>query len=125
MRWWKRIIFSIVSLVLGFCSLDYLFYAFRLLVKDRNTVGNYELQRDGLLQLLGAFLFLLWFVVLIFYFYLIRNSSNQIDLIETKKDKKEKYIRGKRFDLLLQGGLLITGLILRWCYLILIYLPGR
>lgn len=125
MRWWKRIIFSIVSLVLGFCSLDYLYYAFRLLVNDRNTAGSYEPQRDGLFQLLGAFLFLLWFVVLIFYFHLIRSSSSQIDLIETRKDKKEKYIRGKRFDLLLQGGLLITGLLLRWCYLILIYLPGR
>ncbi len=28
MRWWKKLIFSVISLIWGYVSLDYLYYAF-------------------------------------------------------------------------------------------------
>lgn len=122
---WKRMIFTIVSLFFGFCSLDYLFYAFRLLVNAKNTTGKYTPKGDGLMQLLGAVLYLIWFVILAFYAYLIRKSSNKIDIIESDRRTGKNKIRRKWFDIILQGGLIVTGMILRWCYLIFIYFPNQ
>ena len=40
-----------------------------------------------------------------------------------EKDGKE-IVRRKKFDRILQGGFLLTGILIRWCYLIFFYLPG-
>lgn len=125
MSWWKRFVFSAVSLIFGFCSLDYLFYAFRLLVNEKNITGNYNLLDDGVMQLIGIILFVIWFVILACYIYCIRKSSNQIDMIESDKKTGKNRVKQKWFDLSLQGGLLITGMLLRWCYLIFIYFPQQ
>lgn len=125
MRWWKRLIFSILSAVLGFCSLDYLIYAFRLLANKRNISGKYDPKSDAFWQLAGLGLFLLWFVIVAFYMYLIRRSSSQIDIIESDVKKGKERVRRRWFDLIFQGGILFTGLIARWCYLIYFYLPNR
>ena len=37
MKWWRRLIFSIISLVLGYISLDYLYSAF---TKLTNASGS-------------------------------------------------------------------------------------
>lgn len=125
MKWWKRVVFSVISLVLGYCSLDYLFYAFQLLTHKRNQFGEYHPGKDGVMQLLGAGLFFLWFLVIAFYCCLLRKSSNQIDLIETDKKTGKETVRRKWFDLILQIGILFTGLLLRWGYLVLIYFPNN
>lgn len=124
MKWWKRVIFSVISIILGYCSLDYLFYAFQLLANIRNQSGKYHPREDGVQQLLGAGLFFLWFVVIAFYFYLISKSSNQIDLIESDKKTGKERIKRKWFDKVLQIAFLLTGMLLRWGYLIFIYFPN-
>ncbi len=124
MKWWKRLLFSAVSLVLGFVSLDYLIYAFRLLTDARNQTGEYA-KEDIVGQLLGAFLFFLWFVILSFYYYVLRKSSNQIDLVEWDEKTGKSRVRKKWFDILLQAAFLVTGIFIRWCYLMFIYLPAR
>lgn len=125
MKWWKRVIFSVVSIILGYCSLDYLFYAFQLLANIKNQSGEYRPGEDGVQQLLGAGLFFLWFIVIAFYFYLIRKSSNQIDLIEADKKTGKECVTRKWFDIVLQIAFLITGMLCRWGYLIFIYFPNN
>ncbi len=125
MKRWKRILFSVLSLVWGYVSLDYLYYAYRLLVGAGSDTGTYRLGLDSLRQLLGMGMFLLWFVILAAYGWLIRKASIQIDLLEQDERTGEPRIHRKWFDLLLQGGLVFTGGILRWCYLVLILFPSR
>lgn len=119
----KRIVFSAISLVWGFISLDYLYYAFRLLTGAVNDSGAYRPQKEGVLQLVGAVMFLFWFFVLAVYRYIIQKNTIQIDLVEKEEKTGKDCIRHKRFDVILQAGLLITGGLLRWAYLLLIYFP--
>lgn len=123
LKWWKRLIFSIISVIWGYASLDYLFYAFQLLANTKNAEKVYRPEKDGLMQLLGAGLFLLWFVIITFYFYLIRRTSNQIDLVEANRKTGKEKVKRRWFDIMFQAALLLTGLLLRWCYLIFIYFP--
>lgn len=125
MKRWKRILFSIFSLIWGFVSLDYLYYAYRLLTSAERTAETYQPEADVPRQLLGMGMFLLWFVILLVYGWLIQRASIQIDLLEQDQRTGEPKIRRKWFDLLLQGGLVLTGGILRWCYLVFILFPGR
>jgi len=112
----------VISLVWGFISLDYLIYAFEMLTGSRRSNVAYSPKADGIYQLLGFGMFLLWFIILAFYFYLIRKASIQIDLVE-EKDGKE-IVRRKKFDRILQGGFLLTGILIRWCYLIIFLSAG-
>lgn len=123
MKWWKRLIFSIISVLWGYASLDYLFYAFQLLANTKNAEKIYRPEKDGLMQLLGAGLFLLWFVIITLYIYLIRRTSNQIDLVEANRKTGKEKVKRRWFDFMFQAALLLTGLLLRWCYLIFIYFP--
>ena len=123
MKWWKRLVFSVISVLWGYVSLDYLFYAFQLLANTKNAEKVYHPEKDGLMQLLGAGLFLLWFVIIAFYIYLIRKASNQIDLVEADQKTGKEKVKRRWFDVMFQVALLLTGLLLRWCYLIFIYFP--
>lgn len=123
MKWWKRLVFSVISVLWGYVSLDYLFYAFQLLANTKNAEKVYHPEKDGLMQLLGAGLFLLWFVIIAFYIYLIRKASNQIDLVEANQKTGKEKVKRRWFDVMFQVALLLTGLLLRWCYLIFIYFP--
>lgn len=124
MRWWKRILFSVISTLWGYISLDYLFYAFQLLTGKRNEGGMYRLKQDAPMQLLGFGMFLLWFALNIFYFCLIRHASNKIDLIEANRKTGKKRVRHRWFDIAVQIAFLLTGMLLRWCYLMFLYFPG-
>lgn len=115
--------FSVISVLWGYVSLDYLFYAFQLLANTKNAEKVYHPEKDGLMQLLGAGLFLLWFVIIAFYIYLIRKASNQIDLVEANQKTGKEKVKRRWFDVMFQVALLLTGLLLRWCYLIFIYFP--
>lgn len=123
LKWWKRLVFSVISVLWGYVSLDYLFYAFQLLANTKNAEKVYHPEKDGLMQLLGAGLFLLWFVIIAFYIYLIRKASNQIDLVEANQKTGKEKVKRRWFDVMFQVALLLTGLLLRWCYLIFIYFP--
>lgn len=125
MKLWKRIVFSVVSLVWGFVSLDYLYLAYRMLTGADSNEQTYRLVSDGMHQALGAGMFLLWFFIIAVYIWLIQKSSFQIDLLEQDQKTGEPKLRRKYFDLILQGGFILTGLILRWCYLVFILFPGR
>ena len=123
MKWWKRLIFSIISLILGYISLDYLYSAFTKLTNASGSAAAYSPKGDGVSQLLGAVMFLGYFVVLGFYIWLIRRSSPKIDLIEEDAKTGEQRVKRKWFDIILQIVIIITGMVLRWAYLIFIYLP--
>lgn len=123
MKWWKRLIFSVISLILGYISLDYLYSAFTKLTNASGSAAAYSPKGDGVSQLLGAVMFLGYFVVLGFYIWLIRRSSPKIDLIEEDAKTGEQRVKRKWFDIILQIVIIITGMVLRWAYLIFIYLP--
>lgn len=125
MKRWKRILFSAISLTWGYVSLDYLYYAYRLVARADQQTNAYRLETDVPWQILGVGMFLLWFIILAAYYWLIRKSSFQIDFVEQDEQSGEPRIHRKWFDLLLQGGMILTGAILRWCYLIFILFPGR
>lgn len=123
MKWWKRVIFSVISILWGYISLDYLFYAFQLLANKRNGTGVYHPKEDGPMQLLGFGMFLLWFMIGVFYIYFIRRSSNKIDLIESDRKTGKEKVKRKWFDTAMQIAFLLTGMLLRWGYLLFIYFP--
>ncbi len=123
MKWWKRLIFSIISLVLGYISLDYLYSAFTKLTNASGSAAAYSPKGDGLSQLLGAVMFLGYFVVVGFYIWLIKRSSPKIDLIEEDAKTGEQKVKRRWFDIILQIVVIITGMVVRWAYLMFIYLP--
>lgn len=125
MKRWKRILFSAISLIWGYVSLDYLYYAYRLLAVADHQRGAYISGTDVCKQVAGVGLFLLWFVILAAYGWAIRKSSFQIDIVEQDDRSGEPRVHRKWFDLLLQGGMILTGVILRWCYLVYVLFPGR
>lgn len=125
MKRWKRVLFSAISLIWGYVSLDYLYYAYRLLAVAERKVGSYPSGTDVLRQVIGVGMVLLWFVILAAYAWVIRKSSFQIDIVEQDERSGEPRIHRKWFDLLLQGGMIMTGAVLRWCYLIYVLFPGR
>lgn len=124
MQWWKRVLFSVLSIIWGFCSLDYLIYAFRLLSNAGKIEGDYRLLQDGGKQLLGVAMFLLWFVIMLFYFYLIQRNSTQINLIEEDSKSGKARVKRKWFDIILQLAIILTGVLLRWGYLMYFYFPN-
>ncbi len=123
MQLWKRILFSVVSLIWGYISLDYLYYAFSALTNVKGNAENYSAGKDGLYQLLGAGMILLWFLLLAVYFWYIRKCSPKIDFIETDEKSGEEKIKRKWTDVVLQVAFIITGMVIRWGYVVYIYLP--
>lgn len=121
MKWWKRVFFSLLSLIGGFFSLDYQVFAFGLLTKKEGRMP------EGLSwvpwQLVGAGMFLLYGVVLAGYFYLVWRNASFLPTYEG--EEKKKNWKGPRMELLLQSCFLFTGLLLRFGYLLCIYLPNQ
>lgn len=125
MKWWKRLIFSVISLFFGFISLDFLYMAFGMMTgSGRYQVVN-QTQKQVLIQLLGAVFFLIWLLILAGYTALIKNAGQSIDWVEEDTRTGERKVRKKWFDMVLQYALMITGVALRWMYLFLIYFPGQ
>lgn len=124
MPWWKRLIFSIISLIWGFVSLDYLYYAFSKLTNAKGRPEKYVPASDGIMQVLGLCMFIFWFFIDALYFWLLRKSSPQIDIIEEDYKTGKQTVKKKWFDIGLQTAFIITGIILRWAYIIYIYLPN-
>lgn len=125
MSWWKRVLFSVASLVWGFISLDYLYLAFSLLTNTRANANYNSTQQEMLMQLAGAGLFLIWFLLMAAYTKFLRSISLKIDMIEEDHKTGEQKVRRKWFDIVFQYAFIITGALLRWGYLSLIYFPNR
>lgn len=124
MQWWKRLIFSIISLVFGYASINYLYYAFSKLINASGNAEMYKPQGDGVQQLIGGAMFVLYFFVVAAYFWLIKKASPHIDIIEKDKKTGKQRIKKKWFDIILQAAFILTGMILRWCYIMYIYIPA-
>lgn len=125
MRWWKRLICSVVSLVWGFVSLDYLYLTLCLMSNHQEQVAWPFVQKPGISQLVGFGLFLLWLFVSMVFVAVIRYLSPRIDLIQKDAKTGEKRWKHRWFDMYLQGALFITGMILRMAYLMLFYFPSH
>lgn len=125
MKWWKRLILSLISLIGGFVSLDYLYLAFGLLTCSRAGASNFNTPLKVLTELAGIALFLVWILLLAVYTKFIQKISPQIDLIEQDKKDSTPKIRRKMFDVILQYACILSGLLIRWGYLCLIYFPNR
>ena len=119
MRWWKRLILTVVSLVWGYISTDYLYIALGYLTGTR-AQRNVESMPQA-----GFGMFVLWLLILAAYTKLIRFLSPKVDLIEMDVDEKNPKIRRKVFDIILQYGFILTGIFIRWAYLCLVYLPNH
>ena len=125
MKWWKRLFLSVISLILGYVSVDYLYIALGNLTGNRvHGTGN-EILGTLLWQLAGFGSFIIWLLLLAAYTRMIRFLSPKVDMIEVDKQEKNPKMKRKFFDIILQYGLIVTGMMIRWAYLCLIYLPGR
>ena len=122
MKWWKRGLFSAISLIGGFFSLDYQILAFGMLIrnKEHQNLGDF----GGLLwQMAGAGMFLLYAAALAGYFILIRKNTSVLPAYQN--GERVKKWKGARMELLLQSCFLLTGLVFRFGYLLYIYLPSQ
>ena len=125
MKWWKRLFLSVISLIWGYISVDYLYIALGNLTGNRvHGTGN-EISGTLLWQLAGFGSFIIWLLLQASYTRLIRFLSPKVDMIEVDKQEKNPKMKRKFFDIILQYGLIVTGMMIRWAYLCLIYLPGR
>lgn len=125
MKWWKRLILSLISLVWGFVSLDYLYYAFGLLTCSRLDANDFDTPQQIMTELGGVALFLVWFLLLAAYTKFLHKISPKIDYLEEDKKKGTTRVRPKLFDVILQYAFILSGLLIRWGYLCLIYFPGK
>lgn len=125
MSWWKRLILTIISLIWGFVSLDYLYLAFGFLTGSRAGSDMRSPQERILWELLGLLLFLAWVLLLAVYTWLIRRLSPDVDLIEVDQKSGRERVRRKWFDVILQYGFVVTGILIRWGYLCIFYFPSR
>jgi len=136
MSWWKKVIFSIISLVWGFISLDYLYLSFQYLTSRRRVIGLGHIQKykNGLLILsdpktqilmlvVGMLMIFLWLLLVMLYTKWLRKLSPQLDIYE-KDPKTGKMKLHRKWSLTIaQYLLMVFGAILRWMYLFLWYFP--
>ena len=111
-----------ISLVFGFGSLDYLYYAFkRLTFVSRGTAAG--IKQDSLSWLIGIGMFLLWFFIVGFYFFIVKHFSMKVSIIEEDPKTGKQHVRHKWVDIILQAACILTGLILRWAYVLYVLIP--
>ena len=81
MKWWKRLFLSVISLIWGYISVDYLYIALGNLTGNRvHGTGN-EISGTLLWQLAGFGSFIIWLLLLAAYTRLIRFLSPKVDMI--------------------------------------------
>lgn len=125
MKTWQRVIFSMVSVLFGFVSLDYLYMAFGLLTNQRESINYNGPQQEVFVRLMGAVLFLIWFIILAAYAIYLRHISQKIDLVEEDVKTGQQKVKRKWFDIIFQYALIFTGAIIRWGYLNIFYFPNQ
>lgn len=125
MKIWQRIVFSMVSLIFGFVSLDYLYLAFGLLTNQRESINYSGPKQEVFIRLAGAVLFLVWFIILAAYAIYLRGISQKIDLVEEDTKTGQQRIKRKWFDIIFQYAFIFTGAVIRWGYLNIFYFPNQ
>lgn len=125
MKTWQRVVFSVVSVLFGFVSLDYLYMAFGLLTNQRESINYNGPQQEVFVRLMGAVLFLIWFIILAAYAIYLRHISQKIDLVEEDVKTGQQKVKRKWFDIIFQYALIFTGAIIRWGYLNIFYFPNQ
>ncbi len=125
MKWWKRILFAVISLVWGYVSLDYLYLALCLISDRQDSIAIAWIKKEGLMQLIGFILFVLWLIMMVVYTRLLMHHSPQINLIETDEKTGDEKVKHKYFDIIMQYAFVLTGIFCRWAYLLLFYFPNR
>ena len=124
MVWWKRLIFGIVSMLFGWFSLDYLIYAFRLLTDADNKTGSYSADGDGLKQRIGAVMFIGYFLLCTLYGYLIKRVTGEFPIPIQDEDTGKHKVKNKWLELFLQAVIMLTAGVLRFSYILFLYLPS-
>lgn len=77
------------------------------------------------MELAGIAFFVIWFLIMAVYTLFIKSISPKIDLVEEDLKTGERKIRRRWFEVILQYAFILSGLLLRWSYLCLIYFPNR
>lgn len=115
-------VFSVLSLAGGFFSLDYQMLAFGLITQkaERELTEN---SFPVLWQLAGGGMFFIYAVILVVYLYFVKKNTPVLPTCEGEKRKKRGM--GPRWEILLQICFLLTGLVLRFGYLLGIYFPNQ
>ena len=119
MSFWQRIGFSVLSLIFGWFSFDFVLLALRDIRMIR------ENQKEGVLShfFLGCGILILFFLLLAVYFWILRRMSGNLNIVEYEKADDKPKFKSKWFDIILQGGILVTGFLLRFLFIMLFYLP--
>lgn len=118
MKWWQRVLFSVISLAAGFFSLDFLYNAF---IRLTNSYGPASARSQNVpaspQQLVGGLMFIGWLVLFGFYCILIIKLSPGADIIEHDPESGREKKHFKWLDLIVQVVLILTGMTARWVVL--------
>jgi hypothetical protein len=99
--------------------------AFSYLTGRRAGLSSSSPGKSVLWEIFGLVLILLWLLLMTVYTWFVKRLSPKIDMIERDKKSGQEKVQRKRFDIVLQICMVITGLILRWGYLCIFYFPNR
>ena len=121
MTWWKRVLFSIISITGGWFSLDVLFTAFQY-IRKFGVRGKNGGQLTELLT--GAGLMIALLLLLTCYLVFLRRISGNLNIVEYDSNEEKPRVKSKWFDILLQSGILATGFFLHFMYLLVFYFPN-
>lgn len=123
MKPWKRILFSVISLIWGYISLDYLYYSMKLVCMIDGVPFPKFTDNQQAWQLIGAVMFIFWLIISAIYLRFVNSQSFKISIVEKDPKTGKDKIHLKWFDFLLQVFFIITGIGLRVAYLFLYYFP--
>ncbi len=121
MTWWKRMLFSIISITGGWFSLDILFFALSR-IRNFGEGGRTGGKVSDLFS--GAALLIAFLIVFTIYFWLLKSLSGNLNIIEYGEKEEKPKVKSKWFDVFLQGGIFATGFFLHFMYLLLFYFPN-
>ena len=119
MNLWQRVAFSVFSLFLGWFAFDFVLMAIRYM---REFTGNGEGEMY-VRFLKGCGILILFFLCLALYFYVLRKLSGNLNIVEYEKAEEKPKLKSKWFDIILQGGLFLTGFFLKFFFLMVFYFP--
>ena len=117
MKLWKRIVFTLISIVWGFVSLDYLYLSYRFMVGHDQILAKYPFSIYVSI-LIGVILFILWFLIMGIYLSVIRHFSNAVDLLEHDPKTGQEKVHHRWFDGIVQLAFVLSGAVFRWIYLL-------
>lgn len=120
MSGWQRMGCSVMSLAFGWFAFDFVLLALRDMNLSPETLG-----KDSLPHFFrGIGVLIVFFLLLAVYFWFLRKLSGNLTIVEYDKLEEKPKFRHKWFDILLQGGILATGFLARFAFVMIVYLPN-